>query len=499
MADVITFPGRRRSATAAQSVTLDQRVAELNRQLVPADRRDSLGRLLGQFAKAVGPTPKKGAKRMFERAELMSCYDKRKRLIVLEGEAPDIKPRSAWSEYFRLAKAAAALRHPEDESRRRSTEALYLRKMVDAGTVGGFPEPDSSALDETIFSWASRILSRVHADVPELDHVRRLSLVAPAHAEISGCSVYVPLGALEWSVEIDAFRFPSDLVRQCPRILLGGKLWWEDPDQDEQAAVFDAWLSQFNSPIGLPEVGYDPALGYGWDRQTVKAYEPVSLIIRAPHRLLATALGLTEQSNAWDVAVELTGLTHWQPVLSGRRSNERSSYVEDMVAGRDVSPYREDDFTFPVDEFWGTDFAAIHCIAPEARQLASATPSKAYEPFIIDANDPILESLSGYESVLLLENGRSVEARLLDIMRSRWVGQPPKFVPQFSVDENEPVPAPEGGFVAAILRNMSHAGPGSRLDDIAVEAARAVAEDVARQLQAAAALVEKYRDGIAEW
>jgi hypothetical protein len=480
---------------------LDLHVAELSKQIVPADKRHTLGCVLGKIAKEVGPTPKKGAKRMFQQAELFSFYNKRKRLIVLDGEAPDPKPRSTWSEYFRLARAAAALRFPEDGQRRHSVETNYLRRLIDAGTSGANLMLDGSDFDisDIIFGCALKIQSRVLADVPELDRAWRLPLIAPENFFIPACSVDVPLGALEWSVEIDAFHFPDELIKQCPRILLEGNLWWEDPNKDEQAAIFDSWLGQFNSPIGLPEVDYDPALGYGWRRQTVTAYEHVSLTIEPRYSLAAAKLSLNGQSSPWDVAVQLHGLTSWQPVFSGQSCDEISPYVKDIVAGHDVYDYREDDFTLPVDDFWGTNFPVLHCIAPVARQPTANPSFKAAKPFIVDANDPSIKPLEEHERHLLLEEGRNVvDIRSLELMRSRWNGRPPRFIPNFFLDESEPVPAPEDSFAAALLRNIKHADRGNRLDYIAVTKAKLVAQEVIQKLKAAVSLIEKYRDGLAD-
>lgn len=498
MGEIIAFLNDSRTAPKARGQSFEQRLSDLKRKRVPAEHREAVARALGQLAGKVGPTPKKGAGRIIEAAGRSDLASKRKRSILLDGEQPHrTKFRASWADYIVLGEAAIGLlglRGPESEKER---ERL-MRRIIDARPAGVAPDLTYDTFDirSLVTDYIARIVNRIRAEVPELEELQRLAVSNVSLAHIRSCSVELPLGALEWDIAIDAFLFPPALIEKCPRLLIGGDLSWDDPESNKEAANFDAWLSQFDSPIGLPEQAFDPDLGYGWKPIRIKVYEPVSLLISPPLSLASADAGKISYVSDWDASISLEGCQLYNtPVIEYSRQRANEKYIKDMIQGIEIDCYRGDDFCLRCPDFWYTGFDVLHCMDPEGRSSTDVDLAKRRPPFLLDARDEELKRVDEPESISFLSNDQ-LEGRALKALQIGNYSNTPRFLPNFEVDEDHPVPAGEGTFVASLLRNMKHAPDGERLSDIAVATARSVALETKMELQKVAALVAAYREGL---
>lgn len=498
MGEIIAFPDESRTTRQTRGQSFEQRLSDLKRKRVPAEHREAVARALGQLAGKVGPTPKKGAGRIIEAAGRSDLAPKRKRSILLDGEQPHrTKFRASWADYIVLGEAAIGLlglRGPESEKER---ERL-MRRIIDARPAGVAPDLTSDTFDirSLVTDYIAIIVNRVRAEVPELEELQRLAMSHLSLAHFRSCSVELPLGALEWNVSIDAFFFPPSLVEKCPRILIGGNLWWDDPESNEEAAHFDAWLSQFNSPIGLPEQSFDPDLGFGWKSIRIKVYEPVSLLISPPLSLVSADGGKISCVGDWDASISLEGCQLYNtPVIEHSRPRANQKYIKDIIQGNEIDCYREDDFCLSCLDFWYTGFSVLHCVDSKDRSSTDTDLAKRRPPFLLDARDDELRRLDERESISFPSNDQ-LEGRALKALQIGDHSDAPRFLPNFEVDEDHPVPAGEGTFAASLLRNIKHAPDGERLSDIAVAKARSVALETKMELQKVAALVAAYREGL---
>ena len=498
MGEVIVFPVDQKTTPKVRGQTFDQRLSTLRRETVPPERREAVARALGRLAGKVGPTPKRGAKRIIEEADRRDLGSHRKRIILLDGEQPDkMGFRSAWADYIGLSETAIKLMGIEYSDNDKERERL-LRRIVDARPADNAPELSADALDiqSLLTEYIAKIVRRVRTEVPELEDLQRLMMSHATLFEMRGCYVDLPLGALEWDIPIDAFFFPPDLIEKCPHILIGGNLWWDDPDSSEEAAQFDAWLAQFNSPIGLPEQPYDPVLGFGWKPIRIQAYEAISLLVTPALCSEYADDGKNLYISDWDATISLNGCEMFNtPLIQYCDQPASTKYVSEIVRGNEIYYYREDDFCVPCDDFWGTSFGVLHCADSEMRLKIDTSPSKKPPPFLLDANDDAFKRLNERESTSLVGKVQ-LEGRALEALQVGNHFGIPRFMPNFNVDDDHPVPASDGTFAACLLRNMRHALEGERLDDIAVAKARVVAEQAKIELEKVAVLVAIYREGL---
>lgn len=475
----------------------EEELERLRQERVPPEKREAVARALGRLAARIGPTPKRGAGRMLEMVgQKQNIGQHRKRIMLLDGENPaKTNFRAAWADYIALAKAAADLLVPESPGERGSHERdQILRSVVNARVPGELPNDDDMDPSRLVRQCFRRILKTVKDDDRQFIDFwtsDQLSEAALAYDLDIPFSVSIPLGAVAWDVSLDAFHFPTELVKQCPGIFGSGAFFWEDPESSDEARIFERWINDLGSDCAIPDIKYGQRGPFGWRKSFFRIYRHVALTLSTRRFLEGTAPLCLE------IGIFSPG-DYRTPVMD-TGGTKRSAYAQTVMRGEEIyGDWREDDFARPGVDICG-EFPYIYVADPEFRG-DPVSKAESVSPLLIDEEDAnlirhledITEELGDYRP-----DDPHVRA-LLDPVRRDYLpvsdnSLTHEFLAIFDVDTAQPVPASDGTFASCLLRNMAHAPKGKRVDELLVAELRRVKADVREKIDQYTSLIEQYR------